>query len=194
VVDRVATGSGVLRTRTCGDDPEEIVNKSLALMHGYERGGIVGVVKHYPGLGGTEVDPHVDFGLVEVADGEVFEALIGKVSGVMVTHVGIGEDELPCSVSRKCLAELISLRKRNSEFLIWSDAMEMGAVTSRLSDEEAAVMAVLAGVDVLVYGTDAPVELVESVHTVLVEQYLNDELFAERVDEVVERGLEFKGY
>lgn len=199
VVDRTIEGSLVLRGRTCSDDPEQIVKTADAYLWGLKEVGVLGVIKHYPGLGGTKVDPHTNFGVIEKVDNEVFLPFLGKTMSshkwvavsspaVMVTHVGVGEDKLPCTVSGRCLMVLNQLRQMpENDFLVFSDAMEMDGLANKLSPTEAAYEAVMAGVDVLVYGAKASPEMQVGVYKELVDIYGRDEYFASKVDENVMR-------
>jgi len=191
VVDRTNKESRVLSGRTCSENASVIVERVGVLIGGLKEAGVMTVVKHYPGLGATEVDPHDGFGQVEEIDWEVYESLLDEVDGVMVTHVGLGNEELPCTVSRMCVGPLVAKRGER-EFLVMADAMEMAGVSEKLSDVEAAYLVLLSGVDVLVYGKDADAARQLEVYRELVRLYGEDELLAKRVDESVRRIMEVK--
>lgn len=86
---------------------------------------------------------------------------------------------------------LVEMR-RDNDFLVFSDAMEMEAVASKLAPVEAAYEAIMAGVDVVVYGAEADPGMQMEVYRGLVEMYRQDEQFAKKVDESVERVLRAK--
>ncbi len=193
VVDRWNDESEVLEDRTCGIEAKEIVDKSLAYVGGMSEAGVVSVVKHFPGLGGTSIDPHVDLGGVEEVDWDVFDLVLDEVDGVMVTHVRVGGDGLPCSLSGLCVGELVRLREEMGwDFLIFSDAMEMEAIDSYYSPVESAYLAIMSGVDVLVYGGGASEEIQLEVYDDLLDRYYVDERLMQRVDESAKRILEWK--
>jgi len=191
VVDRTNEESRVLRGRTCSEEPEKIVSYAKALIEGYHQAGLMAVVKHYPGLGAISEDPHVELGVVEKVDVEVFELLMKLMDGVMVTHVGLGEGKLPCTISGMCVGDLVRLRNGKNS-LVFSDAMEMEGLTRTLGDEEAVYQAIMAGVEVLVYGAEASMERQIGVYNQLVDLYSEDQHFGERVDSAVKRILEVK--
>lgn len=183
VVDRTNSDNPVLKGRTCSGDADRLLSFGFEYARGLEEQGVVAVFKHFPGLGDTEVDPHTEYGSVEGVDWEVFEPIVASASAVMVTHVGVGGDQLPCSVSQKCMAELNKKRCENNCLVVFADAMEMAGVAEKLSQTEAAYMAVMAGVDVLVYGPKVEVQEVEGLVGELTELYEKDRKFAKRVDE-----------
>jgi len=192
VVDRANPDSKVLAGRTCSASAEKIVAMSEAYVKGLSEAGVMAVVKHYPGLGDTKVDPHMELGSVEMIDTEVFGQLIGVASGVMVTHVNLAGDKLPCTISGRCLAWLRGEANGDRPVLVWSDAMEMEGLTEAVGDAEGAYQAIMAGVDVLVYGAKADPGMQLGVARSLVESYKSDARFARRVDESVEKVLSLK--
>ena len=198
VVDRTNPESVIMKGRTCSDEPGKIVEGASAYIEGLNDAGVLSVVKHFPGLGGVSADPHREFGSVGEVDWEVFGQLLPMrladgLMGVMVTHVGVGGDRLPCSASGKCLAELT--QRRCDEWgckLLFTDALEMKAVADRLSPAEAAYQAIMAGEDVLVYGAEEGGQEQLQVFEKLVELYKTDGELAKKVDEAVGRILRVK--
>ncbi len=46
--------------RSYSTDPELVAQYALAAVRGYQEGGVLPVVKHFPGLGATDLDSHLD--------------------------------------------------------------------------------------------------------------------------------------
>ena len=136
----------------------------IALMEGLRDGGIIPVIKHFPGHGDTVMDSHID--LPSIDHGwdrlENFElvpfrkAIEAGADMVMVAHIvfpSIMDEKLPASLSREMITGV--LRERfNFDGVIISDDMDMGAIQKHYSMEEAAVKAVLAGTDIVSGVTD----------------------------------------
>ena len=198
VLDRSNAESVVLEGRTCSEDRETIVSLVGSYARGMQAGDLIPVLKHFPGLGATKEDPHttkssvpsIDWGTYE----GLFEILLKNARyGVMVTHVAVDDGKIPCSVSRQCLIGLVdALDRKDAPSLIFSDALEMDGLMQVTSLTEAGYQAILAGVDVLVFGDpnmhDEIVDLVDD----LSELYEQDIIFAEHVDKAVAKILAYK--
>ena len=149
----------VIGDRAPGTTPETVSEIGIALMEGLRDGGIIPVIKHFPGHGDTVMDSHID--LPSIDHGwdrlENFElvpfrkAIEAGADIVMVAHIvfpSIMDEKLPASLSREMITGV--LRERfNFDGVIISDDMDMGAIQKHYSMEEAAVKAVLAGTDIV---------------------------------------------
>ncbi len=142
--------------RSYGTDPEQVARFGLAAVQGYLEGGILPVVKHFPGLGATDQDSHLD---LPVAAGGPAQreldllpfqrAVAAGVPGVMLAHVVVPEwDALPASLSRVAVADRLR-RQLGFSALAFTDDLEMGAITRHRPVADAARLAVAAGNDVL---------------------------------------------
>lgn len=149
----------VIGTRSFGTDPEKVAIMSTAFARGTEAGGVIPVMKHFPGHGGAAADPHyggtVDSrGLKEIEGADLlpFTAAVNDgIPCIMTSHVvmsGVAEDNLPASCSLFINTNL--LRERlGFKGLIITDSLSMGAIISRWEPEDAVVRAVKAGADCL---------------------------------------------
>ena len=145
-------------------DPAETVQAAGAFMNGLQSTGVAACLKHFPGLGDTAVDSHVELPHVsrteqelDEVDLEPYRRLAGKSACVMVGHGHYpalhGEEPLPGT----CSAEIVHgwLRGRiGFDGLAVSDDMEMGAIAPRDTDGQAAFEAMSAGLDLLLYCHD----------------------------------------
>jgi beta-N-acetylhexosaminidase len=145
-------------------DPAETVEAARAFMNGLQSTGIAACLKHFPGLGDTAVDSHVELPHVSRSERELdeidlepYRRLAGRAACVMVGHGHYpalhGDTPLPGS----CSAEIVQgwLRGRiGFDGLAVSDDMEMGAVAPRDTDAQAAFEAMSAGLDLLLYCHD----------------------------------------
>src|SRR5919112_335428 len=62
-----------LRARTFGQQPETVSMLAGAYLEGLQRGQVIGVGKHFPGLGGSKVDSHRNLPVVTHTWQEIFQ-------------------------------------------------------------------------------------------------------------------------
>ncbi len=167
-------GSAVLRNRCFSSDAEVVAKMASAIVRGMDKAEILCVAKHFPGHGNTEQDSHLELPKLsrnvdelEKVEFVPFRRVIrSKVPGVMTAHILNTELDptYPATLSHHTLTEVLRERLKFSH-LIFSDDMEMGAISQHYSPEEAAVLAVQAGVDCLIYrgDTDFPVRAIEAI-------------------------------
>ena len=150
--------ASVMRTRVVSPNPVEVTASASAFLDGLEMEGIVGCGKHFPGLGGGNLDSHHSMPLIRRSWDEMwgqdlapFRALSVRLPMIMVAHASYpqaAKTALPASISPFWITKVLrgKLRYRG---LIVSDDMEMGGILTQRSIEEAAVEAVAAGTDIL---------------------------------------------
>jgi beta-N-acetylhexosaminidase len=148
-----------LPQRTFGSDPTLVTNMGRAYLKGLNTGGVVGCLKHFPGLGSANLDPHLalptmnrSLTTLNNVDLVPYRTLIneGNVPMVMVTHILNPQldPNLPTSLSPKVVTGL--LRKQlNFKGVIISDTLWMGGISNTYSLSQAAVLAVKAGIDLI---------------------------------------------
>src|SRR5947199_5397107 len=148
-----------LPMRTFGSDPTLVTNMGRAYLKGLTDGGIIGCLKHFPGLGSASIDPHQSLpsmnrslATLNAVDLVPYRTLIdeGIVPMVMVTHILNPQldPNLPTSLSPNVVTGI--LRKQlNFKGVIISDTLWMGGISNTYSLAQAAVLAVRAGTDLL---------------------------------------------
>lgn len=152
-----------LKGRYLGDSVAEVIRLAGAYLEGLQRGGIVGVGKHFPGLGSTTVDSHNELPRVETPKDEIlrndaapyielFSKINARLNGVMVSHAHYpafdGPSPLPASLSKNIVTGFLR-EELGFKGLVVTDDLEMGAITSTRSLNEAAVTAIEAGNDMV---------------------------------------------
>jgi hypothetical protein len=149
----------IVATRSFGADPERVARLGGAWIEGCQSAGVFACMKHAPGHGRTEDDSHI--GLPVVAAGrEVLEAdllpfrrLARTAATAMVAHVAypaLGA-EGPATTERSIVTGLLR-DELGFAGPVATDAMIMGAIED---DAVAAVAAVRAGCDLVLYPNDA---------------------------------------
>ena len=147
----------VIGNRALSSDPEEAARLGISFFRGTLSRGVIPVGKHFPGHGATDADSHEELPVVRSAGGTLFSrdllpfrrAIRAGIPALMTAHVLYPAlDRIhPATVSPKILTGLLRERLR-FRGVLFSDALEMRAVTSRYGIGEAAVRAAAAGCDV----------------------------------------------
>lgn len=193
----------VIGIRSFGEDPGLVARLGAATIRGYQDGGVLATAKHFPGHGDTDVDSHIALPTVphdrERLDAvELFpfraaiEAGVGVIMSAHVTFPAIDPTPgLPATLSRPVLTGLLR-EELGFEGLIFTDAMEMGAIVNTYGIKEAAVMAVQAGADVVLVGWPKDWRMALEAVTALEEAALSGKIAPERIDASVRRILAAK--
>ncbi len=153
----------IVGTRAFGADPRRAAAQVAAWVEGCRSAGALTCAKHFPGHGRTTTDSHLSLPTVD-ADGEVIEAELAPfraameagVETVMTAHVAfpaLDPSGAPATLSRPIVHGL--LRERlGFDGLVVTDALIMAGVAEPADVAGAAVQAVAAGCDALLYPPD----------------------------------------
>jgi beta-N-acetylhexosaminidase len=154
-----------LGTRAFGSDPTAVARHAAALTRGLQEGGVVATPKHFPGFGAVDADPHYELASIELDVEELearelvpFRAAIEAGAGmVMSGHVALpavtGDRALPATVSRLVMHDLLRTRLGFNGVSI-TDAMDMKAVAQGVGGVIDSIVALRAGVDLLLLTPD----------------------------------------
>ena len=189
-----------LPMRTFGSDPTLVTNMGRAYLKGLTDGGIIGCLKHFPGLGSASIDPHQSLpsmnrslATLNAVDLVPYRTLIdeGIVPMVMVTHILNPQldPNLPTSLSPNVVTGI--LRKQlNFKGVIISDTLWMGGISNKYSLAQAAVLAVKAGTDLLL----GPRGLADTQNMIygLHQAVMSGQISQTQIDASVARILEMK--
>lgn len=187
----------IINIRSFGSDPDEVSRLAVAWISGCQGNGCLATAKHFPGHGDTSEDSHrvmpvVPHDLERMWRVELkpFQASINAgVATIMTAHIHFPAIDptpgLPATLSRKILTELLR-QQMGFRGIVVTDAMAMHAIKLNFNMDEAVVMAVNAGADVII-ADDAP-----STYEALWRAVEDGKLSMERVREAVRRILEAK--
>ena len=181
----------VINVRAFGDTPEIVGQLGAAFIRGAHQHPVLTSAKHFPGHGDTAMDSHLDLPTIphslerlQSLEMSPFKAAIAAgVDSVMSAHLRFPalDATYPATLSSSIVTGLL----RNDlgfEGLIVTDALVMGAIANYYGKNEAAVMAVEAGADILLMPLD-PEGVVDAV-----EQAVDaGRLSAQRIQDSVER-------
>ena len=156
-----------LYSRAFGRSPEEVTDLAGAFLNELQTGGIVGCMKHFPGLGAASLDSHDELPSVGVPNKELIDADIApyermidsdSAKMVMVAHAAYPSLDLqetdqngrllPSSLSFHIVTTLLRERIGFGGVAI-TDDLEMGAIVKNYGVGEACIMAINAGNDML---------------------------------------------
>ncbi len=149
----------VIGNRAFGDNPLDVIKGAEIVMDVYKHKGIITCAKHYPGHGDTITDSHNDLPVIDLPLKDMekthlmpFKYVIKSgIPMIMAAHLDckcFGEAGVPVSLSVKAIEYLRS--KLGFKGVIITDDMNMGGVAG-FSPEGAALAAIKAGVDILLY-------------------------------------------
>jgi len=185
-------------TRSFGSRPERVAELGAQYINGLQSADVMAVAKHFPGLGAASFDTHLGPARIDKTVDELLEcdlkpfeeAFRYGVAMVMATHAEYPklprDGELPASLSPYILTELLRGRMDFRGPAI-TDDLSMGAVAGRYGLAEAAVQAITAGADVLLFCHN--LDELEAVHSAIMSAIKRGELPSERVLEAAIRVL-----
>lgn len=193
----------VIGDRAYGPDPELVARLGAAYTLGLQGSGVAGVAKHFPGHGSTSVDSHlglpvVPYGLARLDRVELVPFVRVtrpdvSVAAVMVGHLSMTKLDpsgTPASLSGPVVQGLLRDHVGFHGLVMTDDLGEMAAITSNYTPAEAAVMAISAGVDMLVISGDVAHQL--AYRDAIVQGLASGTLSRVRVLDAVKHVLEAK--
>ena len=187
----------VIGKRAYSDDADICAQMVEEAVKGAKECGVIPVLKHFPGHGDTEHDSHTGAAIVEKNIDELiktefipFEAGIkAGADMIMTAHVltpNITGDNIPATLSKYILTDILR-EKLGFEGIIITDGLEMSAISAFYPEEEAVVMAIEAGVDILLLPKDF-----KKAYTAILSAVNNGRITEERIDESLKRILKLK--
>jgi beta-N-acetylhexosaminidase len=190
-------------TRSFGADPGLVSRHAAAAVLGLQSAGVAATAKHFPGHGSTRADTHevvasIAGDLAEVwrRDLPPFQAAIAAgAAGIMPGHLRLPEltGDLPASLSAAAMTGLLR-GELGFDGTIISDALEMRAVSGPYGIPEAAVMAIVAGVDLLCLGRDVLEDEYHAIVAAISEAARSGRLPAARLEEAADRVARLRGW
>jgi beta-glucosidase len=155
----------VINVRAFGETLAVVSQLATAFIQGAQQHPVLTTAKHFPGHGDTATDSHLDLPVIPHALERLqsleylpFKAVISAgVDSVMSAHLLIPalDETYPATLSPRILTE--ELRETlGFNGIIVTDALVMGAIADRYGANEAAVLAIEAGADVLMMPLDPP--------------------------------------
>lgn len=151
--------------RSFGADPVRVAEFGVEYVRGVQSEGLGAVAKHFPGKGAAGKDAHFDLPVVETSWEEMerihlhpfMRCVAAGVRGVMSSHVvycGVpGVEQTPATFADALIR--VHLRDRiGFRGVVFSDDLEMGAISKFFRFEEAVARSATAGHDMLLICSD----------------------------------------
>jgi beta-N-acetylhexosaminidase len=189
-------GSPVIGTRSFGSDPQLVARHVAAAVAGLQQAGVAACAKHFPGHGNTAADSHrvlatISGTLADLLAHDVppFAAAVAARSlAIMPGHLRIPEltGDLPASLSPEAVTGLLR-GELGFDGVVICDALEMKAASATFGIPEAAVLAAIAGVDLLCLGRDTDEAMYHAVRSAIADAVRSGRLTGARLEESADR-------
>ena len=187
----------VIGQRSFGSDAQTVAGMVTSELQGLSAAGVYGMVKHFPGHGGTSGDSHdgavsTDKTLEDLMAEELVpfqSAIDGGVNFVMVGHISapnVTGDNAPATLSKVLITDVLRGQMGYNGIVI-TDAMNMEAITGFYNSDKAAVLAVTAGADMILMPADY-----NTAYTGILNAVNDGTITEERINESVTRIVKAK--
>jgi len=189
--------------RSYSADPAVVAMQAGASIQAHHGQGVKTIVKHFPGHGSSSSDSHL--GIVDVTNQwNVIELLpykslidSGYIDAVMTAHIineHLDASKLPGTLSKVMVTDILRTML-GYKGVVFSDDMQMYAISKNYGLENAIKLSILAGVDVLVFGNNVSVTdriKASEIHAIIKKLVLSGEIPESRINEAYQRILDLK--
>ncbi len=188
----------VINMRSFSDNKKLVVEKAYEYMRGMQDEHVLAVGKHFPGHGDTQTDSHHDLPFINFSRKRLdslelypFKQMIKQgIGGIMVAHLDVPAldpiNKRPTTLSPEVVTGLLRY-ELGFNGVIFTDALNMKGATKYFKPGEAALKALLAGNDILLYPEELPWAF-----QYIKEAVLDSIICPEELDEHVRRILKLK--
>jgi beta-N-acetylhexosaminidase len=150
------------RERSFSADPAVVTKHAIEVIKAHHARGILTTLKHFPGHGSSKNDSHLGFADVtetwSPTELEPYEKIIaaGLSDTVMTAHIFNSklDPSLPATLSGRTIDGLLR-DELHFDGVVISDDMQMKAISARHGFEEAVLLAIGAGVDILAFANNS---------------------------------------
>ncbi len=184
------------RSYSTNEDTVALMAKEFIQQH--RKFGVVTVLKHFPGHGSSTTDSH--YGIADVTktwskrELKPYQDLIqtNNVDAIMTAHIvnmELDKTGKPGTLSPEIVNGMLR-KKLGYQGVVFSDDMQMEAVSKQYGFEESIRMAIIAGVDILCFANNVPGSQKQSVEKILAVirlAVINGEIPIERINESYQR-------
>jgi beta-N-acetylhexosaminidase len=187
-------------SRTFGSTPDAVSSLAGAYLNGLQNAGVIGTLKHFPGLGAATTDAHLSLPVInrtrnqlEAVELAPYRTLIasGQVQMIMTTDLLMPalDPTLPAEISPAIITGVLR-GELGYNGVVVTDALYMDGISRRFDEATAGVMALVAGDDLLVgaFSPDQMRWMEQAIRTAMA----NGVLTKARIDQSVRRILVLK--
>ncbi len=172
----------------------EVVEKFVSsAIRGLQANNLLACAKHFPGHGSTTKDTHTNVVIVKTPLEELKKiefvpfarAVKSRVEFIMVSHLTVDaiDDKNPASLSE----EMYKVIRKDFRFknIIVTDDMQMGAITDKFGIGDAAVIAINAGADMLIYRDMEQAQIaLMAINDALKIKKIKNSTFSEKIERI----------
>ena len=189
------------RSFSAKEDSVTLMAKEFIKQH--RKYNVLTSLKHFPGHGSSKADTHLGMADVtntwEERELKPYKDLIdsGYVDAIMSAHIvnkKLDSTGNPGTLSNAILTKILRQRLHFNG-VIFSDDMQMHAITKHYGFEEAVKLAIRGGVDIMIFSNNiagSDVRTVDKVHSIIRDLVLRGEISRERIDESFRRVMKLK--
>lgn len=189
--------------RAFSANPDSVSLLAKEFIKGHRRFNVLTSVKHFPGHGSSKDDTHL--GIADVTNTWQKHELIpyrrlidsGYVDAVMTSHIvnkNLDPDGHPGTLSDNILAGILR-KDLGFRGVVFTDDMQMHAITKHYGLEDAIRMAILAGVDIMTFSNNisgSDERTVDKVHSIILAMVKKGVISEARIDESFDRIMRLK--
>lgn len=179
----------IINIRAYHEDPAIVGDIGATIVRSLQERGLAAVAKHFPGHGAATADSHTDLpqltrSLAELRQRDwlpYVNSLSAGVKGLMVSHLKLDGIDQPASLAPELIDGVLRHEWRYRG-VIFTDALDMGAIQKNVSPLQQTIGPIKAGADILLMPQQVPLA-----HRLLVAEINRDTDFRARAEAAVER-------
>lgn len=189
------------RAFSANEDSVSLLAKEF--IKGHHKFNVLTALKHFPGHGSSKADTH--HGIADVTNTwekrelTPYQTLIdsGYVDAVMTSHIvnnKLDPEGHPGTLSDDILDGILR-KEMGFDGVVFTDDMQMHAITKHYGLEDAIRMAILAGVDIMTFSNNisgSDQRTVDRVHTIIRDMVRKGVITERRIDESFDRIMKLK--
>ena len=189
--------------RAFSDSANQVVKHASILVEAHRKFGVVTVLKHFPGHGSSLADTHL--GIADVTtywkEREItpYKNMIasGEVDAIMTAHIvnkRLDKEGLPSTLSKTVITNVLR-NDLNYNGVVFTDDLQMHAITKHFGLEKTIELAINAGVDVMLFSNNiqgSEERTIDTVHSIIKKLVAENRVPISRIEESYRRILKLK--
>lgn len=205
-VGSTAAGSSLMTTRMFGNDPQQVATYAGAFLNGLQKNGIIGTLKHFPGLGTVPsgFDPHdtlpqVTSSLQDLNNNDFvpYKKIIQQDQPAMIMTTDVVTQALDPNTAAELSPKVLSYLRNTLGYqgVVITDGLYMGGLyngATPTTDQLAQtyVQAIIAGNDIMEGASS--VNQIAAIQQAIHQAIQNGQITEQRIDQSVQRILLMK--
>lgn len=190
--------------RSFSSDPAIVARHAKLVIQAHHENGVKTILKHFPGHGSSSTDSHL--GVVDVTNTWNFIELLpynellrtGDIDAIMTAHIvnrHWDASELPATLSKEVVTDMLR-GILGYQGVVFSDDMQMHAISKNYGFEKAIGLAINAGVDVVMFANSVSKEdkvlSASEAHAIIRKLVRRGTIKRARIDEAYNRIIALK--